>query len=80
MGELNGWTKIGDTFEANGKWCLYRHLAGQMSMLQSKGEWPPEQAEQAAEKYQKLAQSVNVGGLWLVSPAGVVAALIWKPR
>jgi hypothetical protein len=80
MGELNGWTKLGDKVEGNGKWRLLRHGGKTFDTLKPKGEWPPEQAEKATREYQKLAETVNLGGLWLVSPDGTVAALIFRNR
>jgi hypothetical protein len=75
MSGLDGWTKVGDTIHKTGRWVIYRHKAVSMSALEALEDFPANESRRAAKAYERRAKSVGRGGIWLVSPDGLVCAL-----
>jgi hypothetical protein len=72
---LDGWTRIGDQIEGTGRWVLYRHKGTALASIEVLEELAAEQAERASRVYDKRAEGLRRGGLWLVSPQGRVCGV-----
>jgi hypothetical protein len=69
---LDGWTRVGDQIEGNGRWILYRYRAVSLASLETLEVFAPEETVTALKAYKKRAKNIMRGGLWLVDPRGVV--------
>lgn len=77
--ELNAWTKVGDVFEATGRWTIYTFKARILSVVEPVADWPSDETAVASRAYAARAQKLHRGGLWLVAPDGKVVATLWVP-
>ena len=77
---LDGWTKVGDHVDATGLWAIYRHKGVNFASVELIEQYPADDSEKAAKAYDKKAEGVRRGGLWLVAPNGrVTGATFIRP-
>lgn len=74
---IDAWTKTGDNVSHGGSWRVYK-LSTRAPLRELKEEAFPD-AETATRAYQRAADALRQGGVYLVNPEGVVAACIWIP-
>ena len=70
--ELNGWTKKGDRYHSRGKWTIYKHGGTLGSVACIIKDFLPAKESIALNFYNKTLGKYKWGGLWLVSPDGIV--------
>jgi hypothetical protein len=75
--KLDGWSKVGDRYSANGRWTLYRHKGREFDDLSVFASFEAEEADRASTAYQKESEKVKRGGLWLVAPDGLITAQVF---
>lgn len=76
--ELNGWTKIGDVYSPRGKWTIYKHGGTLGSTSWMVGDFLPSDESEAIKAYNKALEQHKRGGLWLISPDGIVTKSSYK--
>lgn len=76
--ELNGWTNIGDKYTASGKWVIYKKGGSFGSLAWIVKDFPVDERDKAINTFDKAAEILKKGGLWLVGPDGTVAKRAFK--
>ena len=76
--ELNGWTKKGDKYHSRGKWTVYKHGGTLGSVAWIAKDFLPAFESKALEFYNKALEKHKRGGLWLVSPDGIIQESSYK--
>jgi hypothetical protein len=77
--ELNGWTNVGDKYEARGIWVIYRYSGRPFKSVRTFSTFPSDKASFASKAYKKELDKMRAGGIWLVSPNGEVIARKFYP-
>lgn len=72
---LSGWTKVGDRIDPNGRWTVYKYGGREFDSVELLESFPDADAEKASDLYKKQSEKIKRGGVWLVTPAGIVTSL-----
>lgn len=75
--ELSGWTQRGDTVPGNGRWVIYRHRGKSLEEVQEEYTFGEDEYQKALKMFRKRSE-LRTGGVWLVSPNGVVVDLVFN--
>ncbi len=67
---LSGWTKVGDRVDPTGSWTVYRHKGRDFDDVEVVDSVPDQSL--AVKRYSSAADGARRGGVWLVSPDGLV--------
>jgi hypothetical protein len=77
MATVTAWTKNGDQVEPPGEWAVFQLMPHRGMLEQLPKVQKFKDVERATRYYQEKSRTHRKGGLFLVTPEGVVAACIW---
>lgn len=78
--KISAWTKVGDVVSPPGQWTIYTLAPHRLGALEPEPKGLPfNTAQKATEGYEKRANKLRRGGIFLVTPTGTVAAYLWLP-
>ena len=75
---LNGWTKVGDKYTSRNKYTIYKNGGTFESNPWIVKDFPLMDEQKAINAYDKIAETVKKGGLWLIAPDGTVMKQMFK--
>lgn len=75
--KLDGWTKVGDSVNPNGKWTVYRFKGKEFDTVDILYLFPPEDGKKILHLYELEVKKMKRGAIWLVAPDGKIVAMIF---